>query len=476
MTVSKTEYWPAILADPTQLGQVKTTDDEFNKRAENIFKVLEDSLINGENKIYLQQWEAELELDAPENATLNDRKAAILYRITCELPSKIDIFQKSLELMLGAGNYEFEHLQDENKLVIHTDRITEQESQAVTYLIKRIIPKYLNVERYNHHIDISWRDINKYAACKKRDDVLAVNPDYLTDLTTDGEWVYPMPEMTRFDYVGNWWLGFFYGSKLKKIKAVFPKCTYSQALIGAVTTIEEVDLEFPIATHVQATCRYSDNYKKVRIIAPNATNFSYNTMGSGKKFVECEYYAPKATDLTNLCSEAMVLEEVKGEFGAEATTLTSLYNTCRKLRKFPTYYPKASTAANMFANCEIPGEAAIAVLNSFPAYTSGSHPVTMGIHVDHQNDPDVLAAIENAEAKGWTVTVQWNGTATAAAAAATWGMRRPPIYAKLAEVETPDGGTEKVLDWGHYATNAEENGYKEFASVEEAKAYFNITD
>lgn len=316
---------------------------------------------------------------------------------------------------------------------------------------------------------------NKYAACKTRDDVLAVNADYLNDLTADGEWVYPMPEMTSFNNVGDYWTGFFYGSPIKKIKAVFPKCTYAHAMLGAVRTVEEVDLEFPIAKRVSAICRYSDNYKKVRIIAPEATVFSYNTMGGARKFVDCEYYAPKATDLTNLCHEALVLEEVKGEFGANAVTLTSAFSCCFKLKTFPTNYPKASTAANMFNKCEIPGEAAIAVLNSLPAYTSGSHPITMGIHADYEKDPDVLAALDNAEAKGWTVARQWNGTATAQTAS-TWGLRRRPIYAKVLETDLPDGTTERVLDWGHYVTNWEENGYQEFASEEEAKEYFNIGD
>jgi hypothetical protein len=85
----------------------------------------------------------------------------------------------------------------------------------------------------------------------------------------------------------------------------------------------------------------------------------------------------------------------------------------------------------------------------------------------------VLAAIADAESKGWTLTVQWNGTATAQTAS-TFGLRKPPIYAKLGTMERLDGSTVSVLDWGHYVTNWEENGYQEFASVEEAEEYFNI--
>ena len=64
--------------------------------------------------------------------------------------------------------------------------------------------------------------------------------------------------------------------------------------------------------------------------------------------------------------------------------------------------------------------------------------------------------------------MQWNGTATAQASA-TYGLRRQPIYAKRGTMELPDGTTELYLDWGHYVTNWEQNGYMEFASLEEAE-------
>lgn len=335
--------------------------------------------------------------------------------------------------------------------------------------------------------DVTSAVYNKYATCKTYEDVVAVNADYINDLTAAGEWIYPMPEITRFPNLHNsWWFGFFKGSKIKKIKATFPKCTYSQAMLGSVSTVEEVDLEFPIATHVGTTCENCDALRKVRIIAPKATRFDYNVRThKANKLVECELYAPEATNIECLVTGAGTLEEVRGEFGAKATNLNSAFANCPKLKVFPTNYPKASTASGMFSNCQLPKEAAIAVLNSLPTYTNdkpNAHPITMGIHKDFENDPDVLAAIALADivqtptaegGKGWAVTVQWNGTATAQTAS-TFGLRRKPIYAKLTTLELSDGTTETSLDWGHYVTNWEERGYQEFASVEEAEEYFNI--
>jgi hypothetical protein len=96
--------------------------------------------------------------------------------------------------------------------------------------------------------------------------------------------------------------------------------------------------------------------------------------------------------------------------------------------------------------------------------------LVLGIHRDFANDSEVAEAVAEAETKGWTLTVQWNGTATAAAAS-TYGLRRKPVYAKLGE-PMEDGN--QRLDWGHYVTNWAENGYQEFGSLDEAQEYFNI--
>ena len=110
------------------------------------------------------------------------------------------------------------------------------------------------------------------------------------------------------------------------------------------------------------------------------------------------------------------------------------------------------------------------MLNGIPAWSDDKeHLLTIGIHVDHQIDEEVLGAIANAEAKGWTLTVQWNGTPTSTASTMAMGSL---IYAKIGEHELPDGTTERVLDWGHYVTD--ETGYETFRSLESAYEYFEL--
>lgn len=171
------------------------------------------------------------------------------------------------------------------------------------------------------------------------------------------------------------------------------------------------------------------------------------------------------------------LEEVYIDFNDNVTEGHNMYYECGKLKIFPTSYSKLYKGDGMFHRCKITGQQAIEVLNSLPTYVDDPRPMTIGIHIDYQNDEEVIAAITAAEEKGWTLTVQWNGTPSAKAST-TYRMRRQqPVYAKLAEdTEWPDGTIRPTLDWGHYVTNWQENGYQEFASIEEAREYFNITE
>lgn len=180
-------------------------------------------------------------------------------------------------------------------------------------------------------------------------------------------------------------------------------------------------------------------------------------------------------------------------------TADKMFMGCSALRVFAVGFPSLTSGDNLFSETLLDRDSVLTICNSLPTYTSGTHKITLGIHTDHKFDPDVNAAlkrldanyeplnlpideatgdyIEITESKRWTLSVQWNGTATENAypnPAATYSLRPQiaPVYAKLGE--DSDGKT--FLDWGHYVTDWEENGYMEFASLEEAREYFNITE
>ena len=140
----------------------------------------------------------------------------------------------------------------------------------------------------------------------------------------------------------------------------------------------------------------------------------------------------------------------------------------------PMSYPNLQSGWGMFSNALLKAKHVISFLNSIPSWNNNTtHNLTVGIHIDHQTDEDVLTAISNAETKGWTMTVQWNGTPTASTAT-SYSLRKPMIYAKIINTQSPEEYFKQKLDWGHYVTNWEENGYQEFSSLEEAYEYFGI--
>ena len=280
---------------------------------------------------------------------------------------------------------------------------------------------------------------NKYAACTNTADVQAVNADYKTDLTADGEWVYPLPKFKTST------LAMF---KNKQMKAFLVDLSL---LEDAYFMLHETGLE-----------RYDGDLSSlIRGEGLFHNCFSFILFNGVLKVLKNGNHMFNSTKMTSFGADLSVLE--RGEYMFHMVPLT----------EFLSELPKLSMADFMFSRSMFDKDSTLRIFNSLPTWASGTHKITIGIHIDNQTDDEVLAAIANAEAKGWTLTVAWNGTPTAHAAS-TFGLRRPTIYAKSSNMELPDGTSERVLDWGHYVTNWEENGYLEFASVEEAEEYFGI--
>lgn len=421
--VSKEEYWQIILNDPSKVGQITTEDEKFNKVADFVYTVVQNTLLTSEDDDYLKKYEEMIDISG-EGLTPYQRKVNILYMLSGKNYIPLNLVRRGL-INMGVSAFDVELLKDENKLVVHTDRADDTQFKRVTALLERVLPENLNIERYNHNMEISWRDINKYAECVTVDDMLAVNPDYKDDVTSDGVWEYPLPN------AGNMDRAFANTTKLDVLKGVWAKAySFSEMTYGNTQGVREVYLELPGCYagvkkgHNLSQILNSHALTKARLVIPNATSIS------------------------RIC-----------------------YYT-RELRELDLYCPDIKEASNAFISTQLDKPSVLKIIGQLHAFDDGgSHEITIGIHVDHQSDDEVLEAIANAEAKGWTMTVQWNGTPTAQASV-TYGLRKPPIYARVGEMERPTGIIERILDWGHYVTNPED--YQEFSSLEEAYEHFNL--
>lgn len=396
-------YWAEIIRDTAQFGQIAVAENpEFNRLADCIFRALKDSFIHSATEYGVKRWESMLQIAPSSGETLEERKARILTYLNLKLPYTWRVLKQLIEGIVGEDKVTLDYVNDESKLVVHTDRLSDEKLQTVRDLIERVVPMNLVVEQYNHHFEVSWRDINKYAECETVAQIKEVNPDFRNDKTSDNGWIYPLTALKNA-YALMW------GNNLPTARISYVICD-----------------------------------------APNATNAH-----SAFPHMDVTYFEGDWHNVTN------------------ADYLFYRDWVSKNVLTLKTTFPALSTGISMFTRYALTKESALCVLNSIPAYTSGSHRLTIGIHVDHKTDEEVLAAIADAEAKGWTLTVQWNGTPTSGVST----LDLEEIYAKVTEDEhgeyADENGTRCSLDWGHYVTDTTD--YKLFFSIYEAEQYFKLT-
>jgi hypothetical protein len=187
--------------------------------------------------------------------------------------------------------------------------------------------------------------------------------------------------------------------------------------------LKTVDVSFPVATSIQQFLSDSRNVAYVKIYTPKVETL-YRILW-GQKLVELDAEFPSLKNANNFIG-----------YGAYVTV-----------------------------------NSAIKILRSLPAYSSGTHNFKdFYVHIDGETDEAMHEAVAEAEGKGWTLALIWEGTPTAAAS--TYSLRRGrTVFAKMGE---PNEDGTPSLDWGHYVTNWEAHGYREFGSVEEAAEFFGV--
>ena len=354
----------------------------------------------------------------------------------------------AIEEIVGEGKVIVDTVPTENKVVVHTDRVDDTQLEAVTALLESGLPQNVGAERYNHHIEVSWRDINKYAECVDAQAVYEANPEV-------NQWTGTSKEGGRgyqfFDVCSDGSIPFSFDS-LKNIYSL--SGGYGHNMFDYLVMqrgVKKLHLKLPIIIEWLGI----NGLEEINLDAPNLIRFYENYSSSLKRI---KVNSLKIINLNNAAWRSPI-ESIEGEFPVLESGKISSENGI---------LDKASV---------------LRICNTVPTWATGTHELWLGIHLDHQYDSDVNLALKRAdinyeptvelpevvtEGKGWTLKVQWNGTPTAQAAGtfATGSL----IYAKVSELENG----ERYLDWGHYVTNWEERGYETFRSVEAAREYYGL--
>lgn len=183
---------------------------------------------------------------------------------------------------------------------------------------------------------------------------------------------------------------------------------------------DELEINLPACTDLSAfissstTGTPNSSPKHLVINAPNVTTISTNADGAGRegcaintRLITLEAHMPKLVDWIYAFEYNTNLVSFKGTATA-MTTGTQTFQNNKKMSRFDCDLPALSTASAMFNGCVLDAYSVKKIATGIKTWTSGSHPITIGIAKPLQNDPDVLADIAAIRAKGWTVTVQYN--------------------------------------------------------------------
>ena len=154
-------------------------------------------------------------------------------------------------------------------VVLHTDRVDDETLNQLDEVLYNEKFSNIRLGQYNHHIEISRRDINKYNACTTIAEILEVNPDAGSDLTSDGEWVYPLDSMKYFNSnpANN---PFRQESKIVKFAVPLPNASNMREAFGNNKSMKHLELYIPKAGDCASMLGGMDALEYLDLYAPNA--------------------------------------------------------------------------------------------------------------------------------------------------------------------------------------------------------------
>lgn len=201
--------------------------------------------------------------------------------------------------------------------------------------------------------------------------------------------------------------------KVTNLASVFAFCNY-------IEFPEDLVLDLPVCTDLSAFISNGTSGaahpspKNLIINAPNVTTISTSADGGGRygcaintRLVTLEANMPRLTDWVYAFEYNTNLLSFRGTATA-MTTGTQVFQNNTKMYRFDCDLPSLSTASAMFSGCVLDAYSVKKIATGIKSWTSGSHPITLGVDRALQNDPDVLADIQAIRDKRWTVTLQWN--------------------------------------------------------------------
>ena len=180
------DYLPPVVHNTDEFKQIAEAENpELNNFMRCTYDVLVNAFIQNAKPYALTRWETLLNLSHNSNDSLNDRRIRIITHLTLNVPYTWRVLKQMLNEFLGDGNFTLDYINDESKIVIHTDRLADDKLQTVNELLDKVLPRNIEIVKYNHNIELSWREIHpdlppeksdKYDRCSTVAEMAEVEP------------------------------------------------------------------------------------------------------------------------------------------------------------------------------------------------------------------------------------------------------------------------------------------------------------
>lgn len=248
------------------------------------------------------------------------------------------------------------------------------------------------------------RGRTKYEHCTTVDEMKKVKENYQDDLFGD-EWNYNLPLLKNATSL------FYNNKKIKKFNADISSLTNGQTMFYN-STLEEFSLPLDSLTSGYYMFRGTKLHTFHTTNLNNLTNAQSMFYGVFLNIDTWTYDLPNVTNGEwGFPGGNLKIKQWKGNLN-KLSNGYNMFNNQQTLFSFESDLPQLSRADGFMSGTILNKQSALRVLTTIPKYTSGTHNLTIGIHIDNQFDEDIIAAINSANDNGWNVTNQWNGNGT----------------------------------------------------------------
>lgn len=141
------KYWARVVRDTTEFQQLAAAENpEFNRLAECIRRILQDTFILDATESGVQRWETMLDLVPGADDTLDERKVRVLTYLTVNIPYSTRVVKRMIAEFAGEDGYTMNYdneiatltikLEDKSKLEVVNSLLERVLQQHIVYIIK----------------------------------------------------------------------------------------------------------------------------------------------------------------------------------------------------------------------------------------------------------------------------------------------------------------------------------------------------